>query len=293
VNHPSSSVQNSSICRAARPFSFPEIQESTSENASVCLVFFRVFLAIKIATPFLFPQGNFLLFDPKTLLILFALCVVPLRKYYLPGLLVILGLSAYEIFRSWPFTINHSGLEFVIVALLCLDSEKNDEYRFPSCVDMIRILMLSVWFYSGIHKLLQGYYLNGEFFALEVLSNRTTLGMKLRELLQIFGSFENFHALDCCTSSKLLMKDGHTAFFLILSWLTILTELALPFTLLFKRTRAVGFLSIFFFQGTIAYFSGEIDFAFTAFGVLLLFVPRVAWIGYPTLVSIYFLVQAW
>ena len=42
-----------------------------------------------------------------------------------------------------------------------------------------------------------------------------------------------------------------------------------------------------------SFFSGEIDFAFTAFAILFLFVPRLARFTYPSLACLFFIVQPW
>jgi hypothetical protein len=60
-----------------------------------------------------------------------------------------------------------------------------------------------------------------------------------------------------------------------------------------KRFRNLCIGALFLFQWCIAICSGEIDFAFTAFAVLLLFTPRFARVGYPVLAIIYLVVLPW
>ncbi len=274
--------------------SLPHLFSISEDNAAKsALRLFGLFLSLKIAMPFAFVDGIHWSLNARTVAIFSLLVVAALPRFYHSALWVILGLSFYESWRSWPFTINHGGLEFGILLLMCLIPKDDSKSFGISCADMIKLLMLSVWFYSGVHKLLDGYYLNAEFFALEVLSNETTLGQHLHYILGFFGFGTNAEALACCTEGVFEFSKGQIGILLALSWLTIIVEIVLPLSLLSPKLRPLGIVSLFIFQSFVSYFSGEIDFAFTAFAVLFLFVPRLAPFTYPSLACVFLVVQPW
>jgi len=261
------------------------------EIESTALSYFRRFLCIKIAAPFVFHSGNFLHFDLQSILIVLALGIACLQVYYLPGLLGIWFLSAYDVFRSFPFTINHAGLELVVLTLLVLESGRFSKQRISTNL-MIKILMMSVWVYSAMHKLFDGYFLNAEFFALEAFSDASSLGHKINQILNFIVPFFA-QPLACCTVSTLAISNWHLGFLFSIAWMTIVIEFLLPWALLIPKVRSFAFLGICLFQAMIAYFSGEIDFGFTAFAILFLFVPRISHLTYALLACIFLLVQPW
>jgi hypothetical protein len=257
---------------------------------------FRQFLALKVAIPFAFVDGIHWPLSVKTSAVLFVIVASWLPRFYFPGLVIILGLSLYESWSSWPFSINHGGLEFGILLLICLVPDHESKPSRITCADMVKILFLSVWFFSGIHKLVDGYYLNGEFFALEALSNQTRLGHSLNQVISFFAPFFGQVALAplaCCMTAVFEFPQWQANSMLVLSWLTIIMEISLPILMLAPRFRSIGIVGFFVTQGTIAYFSGEIDFAFTAFAILFLFIPKFSRFTYPSLACIFLLVQPW
>ncbi len=261
------------------------------------LVSFRQFLAFKIGAPFVFAHGLTLPTGLLPLGIGLAIFLASLRKHYLLGLFGILCVSGYENMASWPFTINHTWLEFMIVALLLLEPTTNQEEERFSTINMMKILMASVWFYAGVHKILHGYYVNGEFFGLEALGGTSTLGRNLRLMIQffetLFGNTVELIPFQCCTNATLSVPHRDVMFLLGLSWSTIAMELLLPFTLFFRRTRELGVFAIIVCQIMIGIFSGEIDFAFTAVAIFFLFLPRVAWLTHPALAALFLAVCIW
>lgn len=258
---------------------------------------FRHFLAIKIGAPFVFTHGLTLPTGLLPIGICLAIALSTVKKHYLFGLVGILFVSAYENMMSWPFTINHTWLELLIVLLLILDPKNTQNENRLSSIDMIKIIMASVWIYAGIHKIFSGYYLNGEFFGLETVAGTSPLGRNLRLMIQyfesIFGNKVQLLPISCCTNSPVLAPQRDMLLLLFLSWSTIALELLLPFTLFFTRTREVGVFLIIVFQLMIGIFSGEIDFAFTAIAIFFLFLPRVAWLTHPLLAGLFVAVCLW
>lgn len=244
---------------------------------------FRCFLLLKVVAPFAFASTFHWPLSATGVFLIIGSSLLPRFSYF--GLGIGLWLSFYECFRTWPFTINHSGLEFGIILLMFIMPAKY------SCSDLIKILMLSVWFYSGLHKLFDGYYLNGEFFALEMLAQDTTLGRHLHQILSLFDPV--FTKLFCCTNNTIELSQVHIGILLGLSWATIIVEIFLPLSFIIPKARMLVILGLFIFQGATTYFSGEIDFAFTAFAILFLFIPRVAPVAYLGLACLFLLVQPW
>lgn len=270
------------------PFKNLETEKALLGSDTQAFRLFRLFLALKIALPFAFSDGNYWHLSFQSSLILLTVLLAGLPRFSSLGLTVIAGLSFYECWHSWPFTINHQVLELVMVVLMFLVPEEKQPNSF-SCMGMIKILMLSVWFFSGIHKLFDGYYLNGEFFALEALSNQTTLGHHLNQILRIFPSVP----LACCTNTAQSVAIWQAAVMLGFSWMTILAEIFLPVCLFIPKLRTLGIIGLFIFQAVIAYYSGEIDFAFTAFAVLFLFIPKFSSWSYPILACFILAVKPW
>jgi hypothetical protein len=80
---------------------------------------------------------------------------------------------------------------------------------------------------------------------------------------------------------------------LMFSWFTIAAEIVLPLLFMFPRLKNWSLFGLFVFQALIAYFSGEIDFAFTAFAILFLFIPKASPWSYYGLAILLFVVQPW
>ncbi|MCA9507441.1 MAG: hypothetical protein KC505_03345 [Myxococcales bacterium] len=258
---------------------------------------FRTFLIIKISLPYFFPYGLSRSFDPVAWIIFTGIVALSFsKKFYIFSLTTALAISFNELLNTWPFSINHGFLEFFILILSLLIPENEDISSQLSCTDLIKILMLSVWFYSGVHKLFDGYYWNAEFFALEALSDNTTLGNYLNSILNIFGQSDSFAGqipFGCCSQAVIHFGLWQRGLLLACSWFTIIAELGLPILVLVPKFRNLGITGLFIFQVTIAFFSGEIDFAFSALAILLLFVPKSAPYGYVLLTCLIFMVQPW
>lgn len=275
-----------------RLFDNPIGQTGVLEQKKILLTLFSQFLALKIIAPFIFFQGINTKFTTISFLGLTLLILVAIPRFHRAGLLAILIFAFYDFFHSWPFTINHTGLELAILGIICLIPEEKSQNQL-SCVAMIKIIMLSVWFFSGIHKLIDGYYINGEFLALEILTNETTLGIRLNNLFSSLTGHRVQFPFACCVHGFFNIPSWQTIFLLGLSWLTIVAEISLPLMFFFVKLRPFALIGLFLAQAFIAYFSGEIDFAFSAFAILFLFIPSLARFLYPLLAIIFLVVQPW
>jgi hypothetical protein len=295
-------VANTSIARAGLLNPLAHLRSITADELSHSqlkantLQFFRLFLALKIAIPFAFPNGIYWPLSIKALVILFIILTVSLRRYYHVGMWAICALAFYKFLNFWPFTINHNGLELGIALLMCLMPDEELNPKQVSCIELIKILMMSVWFFSGIHKLVDGYYWNAEYFALEALANTTPLGHHLNNILSFFGPFsfaDGQNSFSCCREGMIEFSPWQMVILLTLSWSTIVVEILLPLSVLIVRFRSCGIVGLVIFQCFVSYFSGEIDFAFTAFATIFLFIPQFARFTYPSLAFLFLLVQPW
>lgn len=261
--------------------------------ATTSHVLFRQFLAFKIAIPFAFAHGSYALNIPQAWGVLLLLMAVAMPQTCRLGLLGIFFLALKNCIDTWPFTINHSVLEMVIALFLCLMPSDRQHDEKISSMDMIKFLMLSVYFYSGLHKLVDGYYLNGEFFALEALGRQSPLGYHLSRLLSWFGPLPN--NFSCCLEKSLSFTFTQRVIVVGLSWLTIAAELALPIMVFLSppRFQKASIIMLMLAQASITYISGEIDFGFTAFAILFLFVPKSAPVVYPALACLFLMVRPW
>lgn len=269
-------------------------EDPNSELSRRAFVYFRWFLTVKIASPFIFENGvrAGLTLTPVAFFALAALLLSGLKKYYWFGTFILFGLSATEVWQSWPYTLNHIALETFILVFILLEAEAEDNLA-PL---MIKAVLVSVWIYSGMQKLFHGYFFSGEYLALETLSGESHLGKNLAWILHyvesVFGT-EKFSPLICCGGADLILPAWEVFLFRAMGVMTVLTEIFLPLTLLFRKTRLIGVILLFLFQLTIGLSSAEIDFAFTAVAILLLFEPRVARVAYPVLGFFYLVVSPW
>lgn len=249
------------------------------------LVFFRRFLALKIGAALvlgLWGQGSPIMAS-LSLCVVVAIGVACLRERFWPGLFCLFVAHAALVWQTWPFTLNHVLLEAVLLLLLLLDPGEPFALSRVSTPFMIKTLMLSVWFYSGLQKLIHGYYSSGELLALEALTGEDGLGENLGAVLRQAPSIQ------CCMDSPIHLPVWEKRLFQFMGLSTIATELFLPIGVFIERFRKAAIASLFALQLSIALLSSEIDFAFTAFAVLVLFVPGRARLAYGGLGIVYLL----
>ena len=173
------------------------------------------------------------------------------------------------IYKTYPLTINHFFLEFIILVLIFISSESkkdllSDKRNIKNLILYLQILYISVWIYSGIQKIFWGYYLNGEMFALSYLNSKESTNSLVRIqhfLIDNLTTFKSIFIPPCCTNKELVFPGIVKFIFMAQGWLVGLCEITFPVFLIFKRTRIIGFLLVLVLQLTIALSSGEWDFA--------------------------------
>lgn len=254
---------------------------------------FRRFLAMKVMAPFVFESGLWARpsISPTALLAVGLVALTFHRRFWRFGLLGVLAFSLLECWQSWPFTLNHIALEAVILFFLAVDVDPQAGETRLGPARKILVLMLSVWFFSGIQKAAHGYFWSGETLGLEMLAGESHLGRNLRLLAGVFGV--NLPEMHCCGIGPVPWPAALPWVLLAMGISTILVEVGLPLAVFLPRWRAWAIAGLFLFQLQVGLLSGELDFAFTAFAILFLFTPRLGRFVYPLLAIGYLGVSPW
>lgn len=254
--------------------SLPPTVDEQGRAPSALLTAFQQFFALKLlcswqlAWPSQGPAGT-------PLHVLAAVCTVAMcwgRTARL-GVLGWLVLVLARVVRSWPYTLNHLLLELVVLVWLMLYPVRFDAGpRQPA--PLLRVLwptLLSVWFYSGLQKALQGYYLNGEYMALALLADSGTLGASLRFLAgELQGVSHSVTDWLSAGGPVPLSPLGvvERALCLGAGWLVTAVELLLPGLAFARRTRHLAVPALALAQLAVCGMSGEYDFALTGLGLI-------------------------
>lgn len=94
-----------------------------------------------------------------------AACLAGVRLEWRRGAMIALAVLAFaQVISTFPLSSNHLMLEFLFPALAALfDFRRDEEQEF--FLRSARWLFVIVFFYTGLQKLLQGYYFRAEFFS--------------------------------------------------------------------------------------------------------------------------------
>jgi hypothetical protein len=183
-----------------------------------------------------------------------------------------LGLVAAHVTKTWPYTLNHFFLELLFLLVLCAYPSATREGREASAGEarsLLFLAILSVWFFSGVQKLAQGHFLNGEAFALQLLSDDSALGIALcgglTALVQGMGIEASMAVLPPAAPG---FGAFTRAYCLLSSWLLPLAECALPLWAALGPRRELAVAALVVGQLVIATASGEHDFALTGVAAL-------------------------
>lgn len=200
-----------------------------------------------------------------------AMCWAPAAR---AGVCAWLGLMLLQVGRTWPYTLNHFVLEALILFVLSVFPLRLDATgrQAAPALGLLWLTLLSVWFFAGVQKVFQGYYLNGESIALAVTASSGSLGEKLRgglDLLHALLSTQPSAAFPVPLALASLALNGVERWYCIgLGWLIPTGELLLPILCLLSRTQVVALWLLAGGQLGIGWLSGELDFALTALGLI-------------------------
>jgi len=178
------------------------------------------------------------------------------------------GLLTAELVSSFPGTPNHVYLEYLCVLLFASLTE-DDEVEGPLLLATLRWMTVVVLFYTGLQKLLGGYFVNGEFLVWAV-SARDRFG-DVFALLLPGGELERIRALDGLTVGSGPYRT-HYLPFLIASNAVWVAELVLPVLLVVRNTRVLAAVASIALILAIQVGAREVMFALLFSQLLLLFV---------------------
>jgi len=164
---------------------------------------------------------------------LVAIAVVQ-GRWRRPALAALAGLQAWYVWSLFPQGGNHRYLELTFAVLLAsFDDENPEEQRF--LLRSLRWTVVVVLFYSGLQKLVHGYYFQGQYLAFSMW--RDTFRVSLGWLLPA-------EELQRLTSYAWDVGDGpysvSSPLFIAVSNAVWLSEIALAILLLPRATRAVA-----------------------------------------------------
>ena len=173
------------------------------------------------------------------------------------------------LWNSFPWSGNHRYLEFILCVFLAfLNGEKEDEQKL--LLNSLRWMVVVVFFYSGLQKLVNGYYFNGEFLAFSFSrdSFRTVLGTLLpADELARLASYSYYKEVGdgpfIVTNLPLLIVSNSI----------YVSEIGLALLLFIRKTRRFGVIAaIVFLVGTEA-IAREFFFGAIFANMILLFFP--------------------
>ncbi len=171
----------------------------------------------------------------------------------------------------FPNTANHLYLEGVIVLLLAL-FDPDDPEEASLALHGLRWLPVLVLFYSGLKKLLYGYYFDGTFFGQMISSDK-----RFAEFFKLLlGPEEHLRLVRLFYPGEIgsgpYRIDAPIGY--LLSNVTWLGEMLLPLGLLVPRLRRVALVLCFLLLLGIELAAREVFFGALFTSLLLLFAPR-------------------
>lgn len=220
------------------------------------------------------------------------------RKLYPIAMLVALALQLYLVALSFPITGNHKYVEAYILFLLLVCPDRPSHPRTPdvatnlqrdadqlsdgTCARLIGSLILSIYVYGGLQKLVNGRWHSGEYLTYTLLHPREYgLPVTLRGAIGMVADVVGLPSVD--SSVRFATAVEHvplhlplwiTVLLIGISWFTILGEISVPLLAVNRRTRAIGLRLCLVMSVFIGLVSWETEFMFAAVGCLLLFYPH-------------------
>jgi len=187
-----------------------------------------------------------------------------------------------EIAITVPFTANHVFLEFLCLALLSVLDER-DEREAELLLPAFRWLVGIFFFYTGLQKVLYGYYFDGQFLAyLAGTEDRFATVFRLiipADELARLQSYNDVLLRPGVFRPRIGAGPYHvdSVLFVVVSNGVYLFEMLAGILLLARRTRVLAAVASIAFVVMIQLGARELTFGVLMVNLLLLFVPG-AWI---------------
>jgi hypothetical protein len=270
-----------------KPFTF--LHGGVADDWAVNLFWLRIFLLMHVASRTVLALRAPALDQPAWMeavyFLLVAACLiglVPRLTRY--GMIAVALLLGVQIAGTMPITANHIFLEFLCVGLLALVHESRKE-ESELAIIALRWFVVILLFYSGLQKLIYGYYFDGQFLAYS-----TAMEDRFATFFRFFMTEEDFIRLREMDSAELGMGPYRvrSPLFVIISNCAWMFELGLPFLMAIRKTRVVATGAAIAFVIGIEAGARELLFGALTINLMLLFLPG-RWIKklFPVFALIY------
>lgn len=172
------------------------------------------------------------------------------------------------LWASFPWAGNHRYLQLMLLALFAL-LDPDDEEEQALLLRAVRWLVILVFFYSGVQKLVHGYYFQGQFLAYSTWREHFRLAFQLvlpaDELARLASYQRVIGPGPYLVSSPLFLVVSNTV------WIA---EIALGVGLFLRRTRQVAMVATIAFIVVTEVVAREVSFGCMYVSSLLLFSNR-------------------
>ena len=189
-----------------------------------------------------------------------------------------------QILGKMPNSANHVFLEFLCLALIGLvDASRGHERELA--IKAGRWIVIIVLFYSGLQKLVHGYYFDGPFLAFA-----TATDDRFAFLFRHFLPAAEFDRLLAMGDESLGMGPYRvdSAIFVAISNITYVSEIVIPILMVIRKTRAFATILAVLFVVVVEAGAREFLFGTLIINLLLLYL-RGRWIQwlFPLFATIY------
>lgn len=213
--------------------------------------------------------------------VLSLLAIAGIRSRRSWGAAALVAAFILRIALTLPHTLNHAWFECLAAVVLWRAFSRGDLRTIVHGRCLLQFALLSVFFYSGVQKLVHGQFASGEYLLRTVALESSHMADVLTAGFGLVSALPSARASDLVLGPVPLdVTPQLHAGVRLLSLLIIAAELSVP-VLVAARVRGSRWL-LLATQVGIGLSSGEFDFAITATGLILLFwrkPPRIAWIS--------------
>lgn len=225
------------------------------------------------------------------------------RRWYPLGLLPLALYKGYWVVEFFPMTGNHFYAELLVLLVLLVFPDRvvasEGEGKEPQVegtpANLTLLTILAIYFYSGVHKIIHGMWLDGEFLTLSLFHDkgfgmwRTTRWL-IEASAGMIGSDLGPLPLDRAegfATQPFTFSAWIVGLMLLLSWTIVGTELGVPLLVVFKRTHQFAIWLMLVLQVGIGIYAWETEFMFGAIGGILLFFHHRPWRNYGLLLALH------
>jgi hypothetical protein len=196
------------------------------------------------------------------------------------GVAVLLVIKIAGIVDSFPYTVNHAFFDAALLLLLALGAPEGGAGVHPLRVVQVGILI--VFFYSGVQKLVHGYYVGGQFLAIRTLYSEGDMGRRLRWALSFVSGMLRLPSPPTfmqprpsfLADQEVDLPGWFCGALYIVSNGVWMAEVGLPIMAIRRAWRQKALAGLLALECLILIVSGEISFGVTVIACLLSFFGR-------------------